>query len=130
MNVAYEIDPLEEFVPRPIHPQPFRPEEIKPEKVVVSFDHPSDTLLIHLFGRGRGTISVSIAKYLYIMVDMNSEMIVGFHLEGFLAQAIKNVPEAIDLLDYAELQGNHPGRSAGTASSHTKSAYQNRVAAW
>jgi hypothetical protein len=99
------IDPEEEFVPRQIHPKPFQPEDIDPDKVVVSFDRPSDTLLIHLFGRGRQSVSVPVAKYLYVMVDPTSEMIIGIHIEGFLGQAIKDTPEAINLLDYAELRG-------------------------
>jgi hypothetical protein len=105
MSVTYHFDPTEEFVPREIHPKPFRPEEIDPVKVVVSFDRRSDTLLIHLFGRGRDTISVPVANYLYVMVDPETEEIIGFHVEGFLSQAVNDVPEAIDLLDYAELRG-------------------------
>ena len=105
MNVADEIDPMVGFVPRQIHPQPFQAAEIDPDKMIVSFDRRSDTLLIHLFGRGRKSISVPVANYLYVMVDPESEMIVGFHVEGFLGQAIKDVPEAIMLLDYAELRG-------------------------
>lgn len=105
MSIVDEIDPEEEFVPRQIHPQPFRPEDIDPDKVVVSFDRRSDTLLIHLFGRGRQSISLPVANYLYVMVDPKSEMITGFHIEGFLGQAIKDIPEAISLLDYAELRG-------------------------
>jgi hypothetical protein len=105
INVKDEIDPMEEFVPREIHPKPFRPEDIDPARIVVSFDRRSDTLLIHLFGRGIETISVPIGKYLYVMVTPDTETIVGFHVEGFLAQATKDVPEAIDLLDYAELRG-------------------------
>jgi hypothetical protein len=74
----------------------------------VSYDRRSDTLLIHLFGRGRDTISVPVAKYLYVMVAPDTETIVGFHIEGFLAQAVKDTPEAITLLDYAELRGTTP----------------------
>jgi hypothetical protein len=108
MTVTDHIDPTEEFVPREIHPQPIRLEEIDPEKVVVSFDRRSDTLLIHLFGRGRGSVSVPVGNCLYVMVDPDTEETIGFHVEGFLGQAIKDVPEAIELLDYAELQGITP----------------------
>jgi hypothetical protein len=107
MSVTDNIDPLEEFVPRGIHPKPIRLEEIDPERVVVSFDRRSDTLLIHLFGR-RGSVSVPVANYLYVMVDPDTEETIGFPVEGFLGQAIKDVPEAIELLDYAELRGITP----------------------
>ena len=108
MSVTDHVDPLEEFVPRQIDPKPFRREDIDPAKVVVSYDRRSDTLLIHLFGRGRDTISVPVAKYLYVMVSPDTETIVGFHIEGFLAQAVKDTPETITLLDYAELRGITP----------------------
>jgi hypothetical protein len=108
MSIEDEIDPSEEFIPREFHPKPFRPDDIDPTKVVVSFDRRSDTLLIHLFGRGRESISVPVATYLYVMVDPETEDIVGFHIEGFLGQAVKDVPESIDLLDYAELRGITP----------------------
>lgn len=108
MTVTDHIDPTEDFVPREIHPKPIRLEEIDPEKVVVSFDRRSDTLLIHLFGRGRGSVSVPVANELYVMVDPETEETTGFHVEGFLSQAIKDVPEAIELLDYAELRGIAP----------------------
>lgn len=108
VSVTEQIDPMEEFVPRQIDPKPFRWEDIDPAKVVVSYDRRSDTLLIHLFGRGHDTISVPVAKYLYVMVTPDTETIVGFHIEGFLAQAVKDIPEALTLLDFAELRGITP----------------------
>ena len=80
VSVTDHVDPLEEFVPRQIDPKPFRREDIDPAKVVVGYDRRSDTLLIHLFGRGRDTISVPVAKYLYVMVAPDTETIVGFHI--------------------------------------------------
>jgi hypothetical protein len=108
VSATDQIDPMEEFVPRQIDPKPFRREDIDPAKIVVSYDRRSDTLLIHLFGRGRDTISVPVAKYLYAMVAPDTETILGFHIEGFLAQAVKDTPEAITLLDHAELRGITP----------------------
>jgi hypothetical protein len=108
VSVEDDIDPMEEFIPRQIHPKPFRWEDIDPAKIVVSYDRRSDTLLIHLFGRGLDTISVPVEKYLYLMVTPDTETIVGFHIEGFLAQAVKDVPDSIMLLDYAELRGIIP----------------------
>jgi hypothetical protein len=105
LSVEDQIDPAEEFIPRKFDPKPYRPEEIDPAQVVVSFDRLSDTLLIHLFGRGLSTVSVAVGDYLYLLVDPDTEKIVGFHVEGFLTQAVKEVPTAIDLLDYAEVRG-------------------------
>jgi hypothetical protein len=108
VSATDQIDPLEEFVPRQIDPKPFRRQDIDPAKIAVSYDRRSDTLLIHLFGRGHNTVSVPVAKYLYVMVTPDTETIVGFHIEGFLTQAVKDTPEAISLLDYAELRGITP----------------------
>ena len=65
MTITDYIDPTEEFIPRELRPKPIRLDEIDPENVVVSFDRRSDTLLIHLFGRGRGSVSVPVSDYLY-----------------------------------------------------------------
>ena len=108
VSVTDHVDSMDEFVPRQIDPKPFRREDIDPAKIVVSYDRRSDTLLIHLFGRGRDTISVPVAKHLYVMVAPDTETILGFHIEGFLAQAVKDTPEAITLLDHAELRGITP----------------------
>lgn len=108
VSIADAVDPMEPFVPRRIEPKPFRPEDIDPAKIVVSYDRRGDTLLIHLFGRGLETISVPVAKHLYALVTPDTEMTVGFHVEGFLAQAVNDVPEFITLLDYAELRGITP----------------------
>lgn len=105
MTITDYIDPNEDFVPREIHPKPIRLDEIDPENVVISFDRRSDTLLIHLFGRGRGSVSVPVSDYLYLMVDPDTEETLGIHVEGFLSQAVKDVPKAIELLDYSELRG-------------------------
>lgn len=108
VTVEDMVDPTEEFVPRQIEPKPFRWEDIDPARIVVSFDRRSDTLLIHLFGRGPETISVPVGKHLYALVTPETETTVGFQIEGFLAQAVRDVPEFVTLLDYAELRGITP----------------------
>jgi hypothetical protein len=99
---------IEEPVLRQIEPKPFRWDAIDPEKIVISYDRRSDTLLVHLFGRGRPSISVPIERYLYAMVDPENEGIIGIHIEGFLGQAVKEHSQEIELLDYAELRGITP----------------------
>lgn len=105
MTITDYIDPNEDFVPRELHPKPIRLDAIDPENVVISFDRRSDTLLVHLFGRGRGSVSVPVSDYLYVMVDPDTEEPLGIHVEGFLSRAVKEIPEAIELLEYAELRG-------------------------
>lgn len=108
MSTSEELESVEEPVLRQIEPQPFRWDAIDPEKVVISYDRKSDTLLVHLFGQGRPSISVPIERYLYAMVDPKSEQIIGVHIEGFLSQAVKEHPWEIMILDYAELRGITP----------------------
>jgi hypothetical protein len=108
MSTTDELESIEEPVLRQFHPKPFRWDTVDPEKVVVSYDRRSDTLLVHLFGRSRDSISVPIERYLYAMVDPDSEQIVGIHIEGFLGQAVKDHPQEVEILDYAELRGMTP----------------------
>lgn len=108
VTVVDTIDPTEEPVIRQLHPRPPKPGEVDPSKVMVSYDRRSDTLLIHLFGRDRSSVSVQVAPYVYLLTDPETEALVGFHVEGFLAQAVKDVPAAIDILDHAELRGITP----------------------
>jgi hypothetical protein len=108
VTVADVVDPMEEFVPRQIEPKPFRREDINPSRIVMSFDRRSDTFFIHLFGRDLETISVPVGKHLYALVTPAAETTVGFQIEGFLSQAVKDVPEFVTLLDHAELRGITP----------------------
>ncbi|MGH7961783.1 MAG: hypothetical protein ACRERD_08150, partial [Candidatus Binatia bacterium] len=65
MNAEHEIESVAEPELRQIQPKPIRWDAVDPAKVVISYDRPSDTLLVHLFGRGRHSISVPIDRYLY-----------------------------------------------------------------
>ncbi len=99
---------MEGFVPRQIEPKPFRWEDIDQARIVVSIDRRSDTLLIHLFGRGQETISIPVGNHLYALVTLETETTVGFQIDGFLAQAVKDVPGSITLLDFTELRAITP----------------------
>lgn len=108
MSTTDELESVEEPILRQFHPKPFHWDGVDPEKVVISYDRRSDTLLVHLFGRGRSSISVHIDRYLYAMVDPDSDEIIGIHIEGFLSQAVKEHPWEIAILDHAELRGITP----------------------
>lgn len=103
-----EFETVDEPVLRALKPKPVQWEAVDPCSIVISYDGPSDTLLIHLFGRGRPAVSAPVARYLYALVDPESEQIVGIHIEGFLAQAVKEHPNEIAILGYAELRGMTP----------------------
>jgi hypothetical protein len=105
MTAHDELESVAEPVLRQIRPKRFHWDAVDPDKVIIRYDRPSDTLLVHLFGRGRPSISVPVDRYLYVMVDPDTESIIGIHIEGFLAQAVKEHPRQIEILDYAELSG-------------------------
>ncbi|MCA9879078.1 MAG: hypothetical protein KC442_14905 [Thermomicrobiales bacterium] len=107
MNPA-DLDTVDEPVLRQIQPRPFRWDDVDPGKIAIAYDRPSDTLLIHLFGRGRPAVSVLVDRYLYALADPESDQIVGIHIEGFLAQAVKEHPQEIAVLDHAKLRGITP----------------------
>jgi hypothetical protein len=109
MKANDAIESVEEPVLRQMQPKPFHWEAVDPEKVVIRYDRPSDTLLVHLFGAGRPSVSVPIDRYFYVMVAPDTEEIIGIHIEGFLGQAVKEQPQRIEILDYAELRGMTPG---------------------
>lgn len=102
------LDNSGEPVLRQFQPHSFRWADVDPDKIAISYDRPSDTLLIHQFGRGQPSVSVPIDRYLYALVDPETEHTLGIHIEGFLAQAVKEHPDEIALLDHAELRGITP----------------------
>ncbi len=108
MTVADVIDPTEEPVIRRLRPKPLDIRSVDPSRVLISYDRRSDTLLMHLFGRDRDSVSVQSIGNRYWLVDPETEEVVGFHIEAFLARAVKDIPELIALLDYAELRGITP----------------------
>lgn len=88
--------------------RPFQWVDMVPDSIVITFDRPSDTLLIHLFGRGRSLVSVPVDRYDYALVNSETEQTLGIHIEGFLAQEVKEHPTQTVLLDHAELRGITP----------------------
>lgn len=103
-----ELETVDEPVLRALKPKPVYWETVDPRSIAISYDRPSDTLLIHLFGSGRPTVSVPIDRYPYALVDPATEHMLGIHIEGFLAQAVKEHPDEIAILDHAELRGITP----------------------
>ena len=128
MTVADAIDPTEEPVVRRFRPKPLDIRGVDPAQAVVSYDRRSDTLLMHLYGRDRDSVSVQRGRTLYWLVDPQTEEVLGFHIEGFLARAVKDDPDLIDLLDYAELRGITPAEVRVLRSGAL--GFRQRLAAW
>lgn len=73
------------------------------------YDGPSDTLLVHLGGVPRPAITVVADDYVSYRVDLETEEIVGYQIEDFLAEAVAAVP---GFLTIADTVGIEPERLA------------------
>lgn len=79
-----------------------RREDLDPRRIVVSYDDVSDTLMLHLFGRGRPAVSIETGNGFFLRVDPGTHHVVGVQVEAFLSRAIVENP---DLLEVAEAAG-------------------------
>ena len=83
-------------------------ERVDPSKVVFSYDHESDTLVIHLHGRGRPGVSIPVAQGWMLRLDSETDELIGVQIEGVLIRAARAHPPLLDVLDLAELRGITP----------------------
>jgi hypothetical protein len=127
-TVADVIDPTTEPTIRRFQPKLPELRGVDPAHVAVSYDRRSDTLLMHLYGRDRNSVSVQCSPNLYWLTDPETEEVVGFHIEGFLARAVQDAPELVNLLDYAELRGVTPAEVRALRSGAL--GLRQRLAAW
>ncbi len=84
------------------------PSDVDLRDVVLSYDRHSDTLFVHLFGRGRPAVSDLVGDSWYLLVDPQTLEVVGLQIEDFLARAVAEAPPLVDLLDLSELRGITP----------------------
>ena len=75
------------------------------DQAVLTYDYESDTLMLHLTGRGQPGISVVVDDHLYARLDRERTKVIGLQIEGFLASVARKRPELLDALDVAELRG-------------------------
>lgn len=68
------------------------------------YDGDSDTLLIHLFGKGLPAVSLRMPGDVMVRYDRVNDRVVGIHVEHFLADVVPNHPRLVDLLGVAELR--------------------------
>ncbi len=81
------------------------PATIDPSGAIISYDAPSDTLFVHLGGRGRPAISVETADEVFALADPATGEVVGFQIEGFAHRQLVAHPELGEALDATELHG-------------------------
>ena len=64
------------------------PESIDPEQVDIHYNHGTDTLFIHLFGRQRPAIALDVDEHTYFRIDPRTHEIIGVQIERFLATVV------------------------------------------
>ena len=82
---------------------------IDPEKVVPEFDRVSDTLIVHLFGRGRPFTILPAKGLTMLLVDPETFEVIGLRVEGFLARAVYEMPVLLDLASFVGLGDQEVG---------------------
>jgi hypothetical protein len=71
--------------------------EINWQDVEYDYDEESDTLALHLFGLGRPSLVVHTAGDIDLLVDPATSVVVGFQIEGFLAQVVYRDPQYLSI---------------------------------
>ena len=79
-------------------------------RAVISYDRASDTLIVHLYGRGRPAVSVPSPRplardFVFLRLDPKTDELVGIQVEDVLRLYAADHPEVLDLLERAELRG-------------------------
>lgn len=74
-------------------------------KVVLSYDRESDTLMIHLHGRGQPGVSRHVTDEFMIRLGRDRQTVLDFQIEHFLSRVVHEHPKLLDVLDIAELRG-------------------------
>jgi hypothetical protein len=76
----------------------------RPQSELV-YDRPSDTMLVLFYGRYRVSFVDYVVGDYAVLLDINTDELVGLQIEDFLFSAVKDQPSLITLLDHAELLG-------------------------
>ena len=90
---------LEPILVTPTRPDPAT---IDMRNVEFDYDRRSDIFTLHLFGRGQPAKVLHTGKVIDLRLDPTTQVIVGFQIEGYLAQAVYRLAH---LLALAELAG-------------------------
>lgn len=103
-EIVSRIDPAEEVNIRNFDLRMPAVSTFGPEGELI-YDRPSDTMLILPHGRDRASFVVYVIDDFAVLVDVDTEEIVGFQIEDFLHSAVKAEPSLVELLKFADLQG-------------------------
>lgn len=79
------------------HYTPRMPKSLDFSRVRLTYNPKSDTLLLHLAGAPRPAVSVPVRGGWYVRVDPETEEVVGFQVDAYLARAVYEFPPLLDL---------------------------------
>lgn len=102
----------------PLAIEPIDADGLDYDPVLFSYDRDSDTLMVHLYGRGRAAVSIEAGENAYVRWDRAADEVVGLHLENVRRSILQTYP---DLLDHAAVYGVD-GDAAGGAGGNTAPA--------
>lgn len=74
----------------------------------MSYDRNSDTLFMRFPGGHRPTFNMRAKGCVDLLVDLNTNEVVGLEIQTFLLRAVREYPPLINALDAAELRGITP----------------------
>ena len=89
--------------PFPVAPKRPDPATLDLRNVVFSYDRRSDIFVVHLFGPKRPAKVVHTGMTLDLRLDPATEIIIGFQIEGYLAQAVYQQPYLLDLAGFTDI---------------------------
>jgi len=78
---------------RPLTPMFPAPAEIDWQQVEYDYDRESDTISLHLFGFDRPSVVLHTPSDIDLLVDPTTSLVLGFQIEGFLAQVVYRDPQ-------------------------------------
>ncbi|MDQ3694837.1 MAG: hypothetical protein M3464_14610 [Chloroflexota bacterium] len=100
-----EIDPTEEAKIRqfdPRMPDFFAFGQVEAELI---YDRPLDTMLILPHGRDRASFVFYLVDDYALLVDVDTEEVIGVQIEDFLHSAVNGEPSLVELFTFADLLG-------------------------
>lgn len=72
--------------------------------LVIAYNRESDLLTVDLFGGRRAAVDVPIGDSVSLLVDLETEEVVGHRVPRFLEQAVQKSPRALGLLLFSNVQ--------------------------
>jgi hypothetical protein len=87
--------------------------QLDPRRLVISYDHDSDTLMVYLFGRDIPGVSIQMADGWMLRLNRETGELVGIQIEYLLASAARTQPQLLRVLEATNCEAPPQTRSTG-----------------